>query len=344
VDKWEREDNLAASPKVEFEDGMDQDGMDQDGKDFKVDFGEGEDPTASSGQYQLQRKGEKKTFQCLLCLIPLSSLETMMSHKQGAKHTRKVIAKQEEVREMFYRNEMSRSTEEEELNREWIVPVSNPQSLKMKVPVRLHEKILDCEEPVVGLDFIVELLPESDPEMEPQYTCKLCGSTGPANGMFTHLMGGTHRHAFLEDIGEHFHKRETKAMMKRVKRYAENKMRLADKIKTVQCDASYPWPAGKAPWSLEMGGTGIPPQAKHPLTSSRVRAAPLTSTPVPATLLPAPGTFQRPKNAEEAQEMLDTAMRMMQKVADFAKKEHKVSEQEAAVIKQTFNLGSNGPF
>ena len=128
VDKWEREDNLAASPKVEFEDGMDQ-----DGKDFKVDFGEGEDPTASSGQYQLQRKGEKKTFQCLLCLIPLSSLETMMSHKQGAKHTRKVIAKQEEVREMFYRNEMSRSTGEEELNREWIVPVSNPQSLKMKV-------------------------------------------------------------------------------------------------------------------------------------------------------------------------------------------------------------------
>ena len=152
------------------------------------------------------------------------------------------------------------------------------------------------------------------------------------------------RHAFLEDIGEQFHKRDTKAMMKRVKRYAENKMRLADKIKTVQCDASYPWPAGKAPWSLEMGGTGIPPQAKHPLPSSRVRAAPLTSTPVPATLLPAPGTFQRPKNAEEAQEMLDTAMRMMQKVADFAKKEHKVSEQEAAVIKQTFNLGSNGPF
>ena len=42
--------------------------------------------------------------------------------------------------------------------------------------------------------------------------------------------------------------------------------------------------------------------------------------------------------------MLDTAMRMMQKVADFAKKEHQVSEQEAAVLKQTFNLGSNGPF
>ena len=28
--------------------------------------------------------------------------------------------------------------------------------------------------------------------MEPHYTCQLCGSTGPANGMFTHLMGGNH--------------------------------------------------------------------------------------------------------------------------------------------------------
>ena len=83
--------------------------------------------------------------------------------------------------------------------------------------MQLHEKILDCQEPVVGLDFITELLPESDPEvlyvlsamknvktqievssinvqMEPQYTCRLCGKTGPANGMFTHLMGGTHRY------------------------------------------------------------------------------------------------------------------------------------------------------
>ena len=30
--------------------------------------------------------------------------------------------------------------------------------------------------------------------MEPHYSCELCGSTGPANGMFTHLMGGTHRY------------------------------------------------------------------------------------------------------------------------------------------------------
>jgi len=341
VDKWEKEDNLAASPKVEFDDGMEE-----DQGDSKMDFWGGEDPTANSGQYQLQRKGEKKTFQCLLCLIPLSSLETMMSHKQGAKHTRKVIAKQEEVREMFYRQEISKETELEELNKEWILPVSNPQSLKMKVPVRLHEKILECEEPVVGLDFITELLPESDPEMEPQYSCQLCGSTGPANGMFTHLMGGTHRHAFLEERGESFSKGNYNGMLRRVNHYAENKSKLANKINTVQCDTSYPWPSGKAPWSLEMGGTGIPPQAKFPLHSSRVttRAASVTRTSEPPILLPAPGSFQKPKNAEEAQQMLDLARRMMEKVADFAKKEHKVLEQEARVIKQAINVGNNDRF
>merc|ERR550519_61868 len=141
----------------------------------------------------------------------------MMSHKQGAKHARKVIAMQEEVRERFYRGEISRETEENELNKEWIVPVSNPQSLKTKVPVRLHEKILECEEPVVGLDYILELLPESDPEMEPHYTCELCGSTGPANGMFTHLMGGNHRRSFLEEKGERFFGKHD--MLRLVKHY-----------------------------------------------------------------------------------------------------------------------------
>ena len=122
VNRWfTSEDDLAASPKDEFD------------EEFKMVFEKGEDPTYSSGQYQLQRKGEKKTFYCNLCKIPLSSFETMMSHKQGAKHTWKVNAKQEEVREAFYRNKISRDEEERELNKEWILPVSNPESMKSKV-------------------------------------------------------------------------------------------------------------------------------------------------------------------------------------------------------------------
>jgi len=44
-----------------------------------------------------------------------------------------------------------------------------------------------ANDPVVGLKFITELLPENDPEMEPHYECQLCGAQGQANGMFSHL-------------------------------------------------------------------------------------------------------------------------------------------------------------
>ena len=65
--------------------------------------------------------------------------------------------------------------------------IPNPESVKKKIPNRLHEKVREANDPVVGLKFITELLPENDPEMEPHYECQLCGAQGQANGMFSHL-------------------------------------------------------------------------------------------------------------------------------------------------------------
>ena len=42
--------------------------------------------------------------------------------------------------------------------------------------MRLHEKIKETKEPVVGLDYVQEYIAVSDPEMEPHYECELCGS------------------------------------------------------------------------------------------------------------------------------------------------------------------------
>ena len=55
-------------------------------------------------------------------------------------------------------------------------PIPNPVNTKIKVPVRLHEKIKSATEPVVGLAFIQEWIAVSDAEMEPYYECKLCGN------------------------------------------------------------------------------------------------------------------------------------------------------------------------
>ena len=42
----------------------------------------------------------------------------------------------------------------------FVLPPTNFQ-----VPVRLHEKILELQDPVVGLAYIEELIPENDPEV-----------------------------------------------------------------------------------------------------------------------------------------------------------------------------------
>ena len=57
-----------------------------------------------------------------------------------------------------------------------VIPIPNPENTKKKVPVRLHEKIKETKEPVVGLDYVQEYIAVSDPEMEPHYECELCGS------------------------------------------------------------------------------------------------------------------------------------------------------------------------
>merc|ERR1719347_1814255 len=40
---------------------------------------------------------------------------------------------------------------------------------------------------------------------------------------------------------------------------AENSYDLFSIIETIRSDEAYPWPSGKAPWSLEQGGSGVPP-------------------------------------------------------------------------------------
>ena len=57
-----------------------------------------------------------------------------------------------------------------------VIPIPNPVNTKIKVPVRLHEKIKAATEPVVGLDYVKEWIAVSDPEMEPHYECRLCGN------------------------------------------------------------------------------------------------------------------------------------------------------------------------
>ena len=66
-----------------------------------------------------------------------------------------------------------------------VVPPST--QTRVKVPVTLGEKIKECNDALVGLAFVREVLPISNQEMEPHYYCDLCNQQGQANCMLLHL-------------------------------------------------------------------------------------------------------------------------------------------------------------
>lgn len=209
------------------------------------------------GEQIIQKKGVKATYWCDVCYVALSSHETMKSHSNGAKHQKKMLALQKEWDEKVRRGEKS---PDDPLP--GIKQVPNPESLKVKIPIRLHERVRDASEPVIGLAFITELLTESDPEMEPHYECKLCGSVGTSNSMFSHLMGYKHRQAFaVEILGKSHSRMSQDALLKFANKNAENQKKLSNLIRTTRSDRDFPWPAGKAPWAEAMGGSGIAPPA-----------------------------------------------------------------------------------
>ena len=131
-----------------------------------------------------------------------------------------------------------------------------------KVPISLGEKLRESSDPIVGLKYIAETIPCSSNEMEPYYECYLCGTQGEANGMFNHLTGRNHRERVLQKAypndPKYFDMPRDK-LMREVKRLSE--MDTADQINTAHSDELYPWPAGKAPWSVEKGGSGFVPTA-----------------------------------------------------------------------------------
>ena len=80
------------------------------------------------------------------------------------------------------KNEKLQSAERGEI---LVVPPST--QTRVKVPVTLGEKIKECNEPLVGLADVREVLPISNREMEPHYYCDLCNQQGQANCMLLHL-------------------------------------------------------------------------------------------------------------------------------------------------------------
>ena len=238
-----------------------------------------------------------------------------------------------------------------------VVAIANPENTKKKVPIRLHEKVRETSDPVVGLDFVTEVIAASDPEMEPHYECELCGSKGIANGMFTHIMGYKHRQAFIIE----YHKDDPRDVLEQsqrqlldfARRHAENEMDLTTKIRSRRSDDDYPWPVGKAPWSKEQGGSGIPPDRARENVGLNNECRDMKPNIERIRIdsrrddggfgrgrsskreggLPAPSSVQQPKNDDEAIKMISLAKKLLEVGAGYVGP--KLSNHESTLLSLT---------
>ena len=87
---------------------------------------------------QLKTRKQKATYYCNLCKLELNSEDTLKSHMQGQKHMKKQLSQDQA-------NALSIPA---------VVPIANPAPTRKKQPLRLHEKILQNPQSMVGLRFV----------------------------------------------------------------------------------------------------------------------------------------------------------------------------------------------
>lgn len=266
----------------------------------------------SYGPQEIQKKGDKNTFYCEVCHVELNSFETMKSHTQGSKHQNKMLKLEEE-----HKDKIRRGLADPHARLPGVKPIPNPPSSKIKVPTRLQERIRGSDDPVVGLHYIKEFLAESDPEMEPHYECGLCGNKGTSNSMFSHIMGGRHRQLFAERIG-HRGTFSQMDLLRLARDNNENNSRMSGLMETIKSDIEYPaWPAGKAPWAVERGGSGLPPpEFRASSTSSSTRSgvgSDSMSGGTGARIWKLPLDY-KPQTGEEAEKMISVGRKLLETV------------------------------
>jgi len=120
--------------------------------------------------------------------------------------------------------------------------------------------------------------------------------------------------------------------LKYARKHNENSDDLGKRIRCRRSDEEYPWPPGKAPWALERGGTGIPPDGARenwgknqhyrqeedvkPVVVGRVFAN--GDRKEKRGGLPSLETLQAPQNEEEAIKMIQLGEKMLNMGFEFS--------------------------
>ena len=90
-------------------------------------------------------------------------------------------------------------------------------------------------------------------------------------------------------------------------------------METIRSDIEYPaWPAGKAPWALERGGSGLPPLEAMARSSSSTSSSTRSSVRSDSMLggsrarIGRPPTDYKPQTDEEAEKMMSVGRKLLE--------------------------------
>jgi hypothetical protein len=275
-------------------------------------------------------KKKKTEFICQLCDCVLSSEIAKASHVKGEKHLKlKKIRNQKKSDAGIFTN----------------TKVREPEAGKKKVPIRLHQKIMESTEPAIGLSYVEEFIPISNKEMEPHYCCTLCNNQGIANGMFSHVHGKKHRLKVVEKV---YPDDPTEFQMKDLRAYAMEHRENGEAehlIKTITSDELYPWPKEDKPWALENDGTNVAPEGaieNFGITKNTKQQ----KFSIREEILPHPSEITAPTNKDEAEQLIRFYAELMKGVADSiggdeGRKAAAHIDQEVALLRQDPKLLPN---
>lgn len=185
----------------------------------------------------LKKQRVSYSFFCDVCQIELNSQVTYDSHIMGAKHLKK--EKNLKAKKSGKNNKNVGSSD-------------------------FRERIYGTEEPIVGLSYIEEILPLTDPKgvYDSMYRCGLCCTTGSSVSMFDHIVGSKHRTKLLE-MKHNIRDLAKEDVRTKCAEVEKKEGKNLDVVTVVVSDTLYPWPVGHSPRSAEGdkergGGEGGP--------------------------------------------------------------------------------------
>jgi len=129
-------------------------------------------------------------FYCLVCNCDLKSLRPLRDHVTGNKHIRKACEKKRQI--LGLPQEPQNAPRKKEKKKE------RP---RVDVGLTLRQRLMECGEPAIGLEYITEYLNPERASDHPMYTCSLQGcksAWGTSDDIFNHCIKPKHHKNFFK--------------------------------------------------------------------------------------------------------------------------------------------------